>query len=70
MPLAGKLVIAGWSTLCAIFTCIALLESGKLLKVRHHLASWIEPASNAFDTPPDAPYQTSRLKAKKLYLAK
>jgi len=43
MPLVGKLVIAGWSTLCAVFTYFALRESGGLLDFRRRLASWIEP---------------------------
>jgi len=44
MPLVGRLVIAGWSTLCAVFTYFALRESGGLLDFRRRLASWIEPA--------------------------
>jgi hypothetical protein len=42
MSFVVKLIIGGWISTFAIIGVCALNESGKLLKFRHRLASWIE----------------------------
>ncbi|MFZ0956431.1 MAG: hypothetical protein WAN60_08815 [Candidatus Sulfotelmatobacter sp.] len=42
MSLFAKLMIAGWASTFVMFGFYALSESGKLLKIRERIASWLE----------------------------
>jgi hypothetical protein len=44
MSVVVKLMIFGWCTTFAMIGICALNQSGKLLKIRKRIASWLEPS--------------------------
>jgi hypothetical protein len=44
MSLVVKLMIGGWATTLVMIGVCALNQSGKLFKIRKHVASWLEPS--------------------------
>jgi hypothetical protein len=42
MSVIVKLIIGGWATTLVMFGFCALVESGKLLKIRESIKSWME----------------------------
>jgi hypothetical protein len=45
MSVVTEVIIGGWTTALAMFGFFALNESGKLLKIRKNVASWLESAA-------------------------
>jgi len=43
MSLVVKLMIGGWATTLAMIGVCALHQSGKLSKLRRHIARWVAP---------------------------
>jgi len=60
MSFVVKTIIAGWSATFAMFAIFALRDSGKLLRLRRQLASWIEPSRTPMAGVPQAVLQSGR----------